>query len=122
MKTHTFIGRLTADAEVRNLEGGKTVVHFTIAENSYYKPKDSKEYKQDTTYYECSYWRDPQAAERLAKGSLVEVCGRLGARGYIDGQNNIKGVITLNVNTFQVHERGKSVPGEELPGVADYHE
>lgn len=32
MKTHTFIGRLTADAEVRNLEGGKTVVHFTIAE------------------------------------------------------------------------------------------
>lgn len=118
------VGRLTGDAEVRNLQGGKSVVHFIIAENSYYKAKDAQEYTQDTTYYECSYWRNAQAAVRLTKGSLVEASGRIGARGYIDKENEVKAVLTLNVDTFQILYRGKSDQGqyEDFPDIADYHE
>ena len=110
--------------KIKHLEGGKTVLNFTVAENNYYKPKDADGFVQDTTYYECSWWRNPKAAERLTKGSLIEATGRFGARGYIDHLNEVRAVLTVNVDSFQILYRAKAdqVHEDSLPTIEDFQE
>lgn len=120
---HTIVGRLTADAEVKHFEGDKSVVNFTVAVNDYYRQKGSDELKQETTYYDCAYWRNANAADRLKKGTLVELSGKIGARGYIDSHSDVKGQLTLRVDSYKVHQKGHSSQEEttdDLPDVADY--
>ncbi len=50
-----LFGRLTADATVNTLKDGRKVVHFAIALNDSYKPKDGDEWKKLTTFVNCSY-------------------------------------------------------------------
>lgn len=52
-----IIGRLTRDAEVRNLSNEKQVVNFSIATNDNYRNKQGERVEQ-TTYFECAYWWD----------------------------------------------------------------
>jgi single-strand DNA-binding protein len=120
----TIVGRLTANAEVAHLDGEKTVVNFTVVVNDYYKPKGSEELKQEATYFECAYWRNAQITEKLTKGSIVEVSGRLGARGYIDSKSDVKAAITLRVDTIKIHHRATpdQQETEELPEVSDFNQ
>ena len=71
------IGRITKDASISVLKDERQVVHFSIAVNDYYKPKGRSEPLKFTTYISCSYWISTRIAERLRKGSLVEVSGRI---------------------------------------------
>ncbi|MBO9587042.1 MAG: single-stranded DNA-binding protein, partial [Flavobacterium sp.] len=48
-------GRVTADAKVRRV-GEKEVLNFRIAVNDRYKSAGSSEYKEVTTFINCSYW------------------------------------------------------------------
>lgn len=69
-------GRLTANAIVSTLKDERQVVNFTIAINDYYKPKGATEVKQVTQYVRCSYWQNTTVAQRLSKGTVVEIsCG-----------------------------------------------
>jgi single-strand DNA-binding protein len=92
--------------------------------NDYYKPKGSDEFKQEATSFECAYWRNAQIAEKLTKGSVVEVTGSLEARGYIDGHNDIKAVITLRAYKIQIFHEAKAdqEETEDLPDIAEYHQ
>ncbi|MES2850558.1 MAG: single-stranded DNA-binding protein [Bacteroidota bacterium] len=100
-----LIGRLTKDAVVAQLKDDRQVVNFTIAINDNYKPKNSDNWVTVTTYINCSYWLSPKVAERLKKGNLVEVTGRLAISAYKDMQGDAKGTLNCHVDTIKVHQQ-----------------
>jgi single-strand DNA-binding protein len=103
-----IIGRITKDAVVKQLESGKQVVNFSIAVNDWYKPKGSDEGLKLTTFINCSYWFNTRIAERLTKGSLVELYGRISTNVYTDAKGEAKASINLHVNSIKIHSTGGS--------------
>lgn len=75
----TFVGRLTADPELRNTQGGKSVVSCSIAVQNT---------KEETVFISTVFWN--KLAETLAKyctkGSLISVQGFLKNDKYKDVQ------------------------------------
>lgn len=107
-----IIGRLTADAKVNELKDGRKVVNFSIATNDSYRPKDSDELKQVTTYFNCSYWINSNIAKVLIKGMLVQLYGRIAVGTYINSAGETKASLNFHVNNIKLH--GK--PGAEKAG------
>lgn len=75
----TFVGRLTADPELRNTQGGRSVVSCNIAVQNN---------KEDTVFISTVFWN--KLAETLSKyctkGSLISVQGFLKNDKYKDVQ------------------------------------
>ncbi len=109
----TIIGRIVQNAQTNILNNEKTIINFTVVTNEYYKTKDTKEIKQISTFYECAYWKNSQIVEKLTKGALVEVTGNLGAKAYINKNNEPIGVLTIRVNKIQIHYRPTQAKIEE---------
>ena len=103
-----IVGRITADATVKELEDGRNVVHFTIAVNDRYKPK-GREVVKVTTFYNCSYWISPKKAEVLKKGTLVQVSGRLSLHAYAGADGTAKASLDMHVNNIRIHGWPKEV-------------
>lgn len=104
-----IVGRITADATVQQTKNEKQVVHFSVAVNDYYKPKGATERTKFTTFFNCSYWRNTFIAERLKKGALVEVEGRIYVNVYKDVNGNAKASLNCHVSNIKVHSFGKEV-------------
>ncbi|WP_262249748.1 single-stranded DNA-binding protein [Parapedobacter soli] len=107
------VGRVTADATVKEFESGKSVVNFTIAKNRSYKAKGSDEWKEKTTYIEVAYWLGTGVASRLRKGAVVEVNGWEDVRVYENGKGEHVGVITLQADDIVVHSSGSPTTNSE---------
>lgn len=92
-------GRLTRDAEVNTTKGGKEVVNFSIAINESYKNKQG-ERVNNTTYFNCSYWKSTKVMKFLTKGVLVALTGHPSARAWLtkDGQPKAE----LNFHTSNI--------------------
>jgi single-strand DNA-binding protein len=108
-------GRLTADATLKTTKNGRKVVHFTIAINDRYKPKKSDEWKNLTTYVNCSYWMREGIAKHLTKGLLVEVYGRIGVSAWINGKGEAKVSLDFHVNNIKLHGKGSAAVKETVP-------
>lgn len=80
MNVTTLLGRLTADAEVRQTPNGISVCQFSIAVDRY----SNGERKAD--FINCVAWR--QNAENIArffkKGSMIAINGSIQTRQYQD--------------------------------------
>ncbi|SJZ67806.1 single-strand DNA-binding protein [Chitinophaga eiseniae] len=112
-----IIGRLTADATVATISGDRQVVNFNIAINDYYRPKGSTETKKLTTFISCAYWISTKVADRLKKGALVQLGGRLGVAAYsVAGEPRAK--ITLHVNTVKIHPVKSAPPAAASTAVS----
>lgn len=96
-------GRLVGDAKVHTLKDDRQVVNFTVAINDYFKSKGSLDGKQVTLYIQCGYWISTAVAERLKKGSIVELNGRLYVSAYKDMDGEAKGSLHCHVNSIKVH-------------------
>ena len=103
-----LIGRLTKDAVIAQLEDERRVVNFTIAVNDYYKPKGSEKGVTVTTFISCSYWISPVIAERLTKGSLVEVAGRLSVTAYTTMEGDAKASLNCHADSIKIHQQYKA--------------
>src|SRR6476620_7869794 len=113
----TIIGRITKDAVVNTLKDERKVVNFSVAVNDSYKPRGG-ERTEVTTYYNCSYWMSEKLAERLKKGALVEVSGRVFANAYAGTDGMVKASLNCHVNSVKIHawpkaETAVSVTGAE---------
>lgn len=102
-----IVGRITKDAVVNQLKDERKVVNFTVALNDYYKPKSSEKGVQVTTYLNCSYWMSTTVAERLTKGSLVEIAGRIYVNAYKALDGEAKASLNCHVNSITVHQHIK---------------
>ena len=103
------IGRITKDAVVNTLKDERQGVNFSIAVNDYYRPKSATEATKFTTFFNCSYWISSKIAERLKKGTLVEVNGRIFVTAYTDLDGNAKASLNCHVNSVKIHSYGKEL-------------
>ncbi|MDO7853957.1 single-stranded DNA-binding protein [Hymenobacter convexus] len=80
-----LVGNLGKDPEVRHLEGGVSVAHFTLATNDYYKDKQGNRVER-TEWHNISAWRGlaDMADKFLKKGQQVYIEGKLRTRQYQD--------------------------------------
>jgi len=99
------VGRLTANAEVRTVKGGKTVVDFTVVENYRYKSKGQK--KEIATFFDCSLWNKEKLAVYLTKGALVEVEGIAKSNIYTNKMGKTVGRLAIIVNDITLFGGGK---------------
>jgi single-strand DNA-binding protein len=118
-------GRLTADAKVSEVKGGKNVVNFSIAINDSYKPKDGERVEL-TTYVDCAYWLNAKVGQYLKKGLLVQMNGRMGSRAWVNKDGDAQSSLTCNIYylkflggssnstaTNQGGNKGKGAPEED---------
>jgi len=109
-------GRITKDATARKVGDEKQVVNFSIAINDSYKPKGSTEYKQITTFVDCSYWMSVKVAEWLKKGVLVQLFGRVGLNTYIGQDGSAMGSLTFHINSLKILAFAKKEEGSANAG------
>jgi single-strand DNA-binding protein len=118
-------GRLTADAKVSEVKGGKKVVNFSIAINDSYKPKDGERVEL-TTYVDCAYWLNAKVGQYLKKGLLIQMNGRMGSRAWVNKDGDAQSSLTCNISylkflggsgnstaTNQTDSKGKGAPEED---------
>lgn len=101
-----IIGRLTRDAEVRNLQNEKKVVNFSIATNDNYRNNQGERIEQ-TTYFECAYWIFPKVAEFLTKGTLVELSGRAYTSVWLGKDGEPHAGLNFHTSQIKVHSSSK---------------
>lgn len=101
-----IIGRVTSDAQVRNVSNSKTVVNFSVAINDSYKNKAGERIEQ-TTYFNCAYWISPKVAKILKKGSLVELTGTVSARAWTGSDGEARAGLNFNTSQIRLHGGGK---------------
>jgi single-strand DNA-binding protein len=58
--------------------------------------------REETTYFQCSYWLNEKAAERLKKGNLVSLFGRVGINAYKGMDGEFHANLTCHVNALKV--------------------
>ncbi len=110
MKNITLAGRLTKDAETRNLSSGDTVTSFSVAVD------DSQGKEKGTIFFDCSIFgkRGDALSQYLTKGTPVTVTGDLSKREH-DGKTYL-GVRVDNVTL----QGGKKAEGREAGSDDDF--
>lgn len=103
---NTIVGRITRNAQINTLKNDKQVVNFSVAINDYYKTK-AGERKEQTTFYNCSYWISPSVAKILTKGTLVELTGRISPSAWIGRDGEIKSGLNFHTSRIKLHGGGK---------------
>jgi len=101
-----IIGRLTRDAEVRNLPNEKQVVNFSIATNDNYRNKQGERIEQ-TTYFDCAYWISPKVADFLTKGTLVELSGRIYSSAWMGKDGEPRAGLNFQTSQIKIHSNNK---------------
>jgi single-strand DNA-binding protein len=98
-------GRLTRDAEVKNLPSGTSVVEFGLASNRKFKDKE------DTTFIDCTMFGDRASnlAQYLTKGKKLIVEGRLRYESWEkDGQKRSRvGVVVDEVSFMEPPQKSE---------------
>ncbi len=107
-------GRVTADAQVRNVSDSKTVVSFSVAINDSYKNRAGERIEQ-TTYFDCAYWLSPKVAQLLTKGTVVELTGRVSARAWTGSDGQAHAGLNFNISQIKLHGGGKKAEAVQAP-------
>ncbi|MBT2561324.1 single-stranded DNA-binding protein [Pedobacter sp. ISL-68] len=94
-------GTVTADATIKQLEDGRKFITFSIADNDSYKPKDSNERVDLTTFFNCTYWLGTGVAKVLRKGAAVDLIGRAWAKPYKDRNDNWNAALNFNASQIR---------------------
>lgn len=98
-----IVGKVIANAVVKQLKDDREVVSFSVVVNDYYKPKGEDKNKQVALFINCSYWLTPTIAERITKGAVVEMNGRLSLNAYKDMDGDAKASLNAHINTIKIH-------------------
>jgi single-strand DNA-binding protein len=91
MNQCNFIGRLSADPEVRYLQDGTAVANFTIACGEKWKDKQGQQ-QEKTEWVRIVAWRKlgEICGEYLTKGSMVFISGKMDTRKWDDQEGNTR--------------------------------
>lgn len=109
-----LVGNLGQDPDIKTLEGGKKVVHFTLATKEDYKNSEGQKVKE-TTWHNITAWNGLAeiASKYLKKGNEVLVEGRLVYRTYEDKQGATKYVTDIVLNDLLLLRSTKTNGKEE---------
>lgn len=107
-----LIGRLGQDPEIRTLESGKKVAHFTMATNESYKNADGAKV-DETTWHSVVAWNGlaELTSKFLARGKEVCIEGRINYRSYTDKNGNQKNVTEIVATDLVLLSSGNKAGG-----------
>jgi len=109
-----IVGRVINNAVVKQLKDDRKVVNFSVAINDYFKPKGSEKGTQTTLFVNCSYWLNTTIAERLTKGAVVEMNGRLFLNAYNNHDGEARATLNAHINTIKVHHSSGKTSSESV--------
>lgn len=96
----TLLGRLGADADIRETNSGEPVANFRIATTEVWKDKDSGEWKERVEWHQVSAFGSGLVAvieKHGTKGALIYLEGSLRTRSYDkEGQKHYSTEIKLS--------------------------
>jgi single-strand DNA-binding protein len=109
-----LIGNLGQDPEMKTLESGKKVAHFTLATNEGYKNADGQKV-EETTWHNIVAWNGLAeiASKYLKKGKEVAVDGRIVYRSYEDKKGVTKNITEIVLNDLLLLGSSKGKAKEE---------
>ncbi|WP_199117840.1 single-stranded DNA-binding protein [Pedobacter sp. ASV28] len=113
-----IIGRVTSDAQVRNVSENRQVVNFSVAINDSYRNKAGERVEQ-TTYFDCAYWLSTKVAKILTKGTLVELTGRPSARAWTSNSGELRASLSFNASQIKKHGGGTTAETAKAPADSD---
>ena len=110
-----LIGRLGQDPDIKTLESGKKVAHFTMATNENFKSADGTK-TEETTWHSIVAWNGlaELASKYLKKGREVCIEGRISYRSYTDKNGMSKSVTEIVASDLVLLSSGGTVK-EDLP-------
>jgi single-strand DNA-binding protein len=123
MSTITIAGNLTATPELRNVNGGRSVVSFSVADNRRWTDKSGAT-QEAVTFLDVTAWgaMAEHIATSLRTGDRVLVTGRLEQRSWegTDGQRHTKHELvatevaaSLRYAEASITRAAKPAPGED---------
>ncbi len=94
-----LIGHLGNDPEVKNLNGGKTVVNFSMATSDYYKNANGEKVTE-TQWHKIVAWNGTAKIieKHLKKGNEVGIVGKLTTRSWDDKDGNKRYITEVVAN------------------------
>lgn len=96
-----FLGRLSADVELKTSQSGTTIGNFTIAVQSKYKNQDGN---YDTNWIRCTAFGKTAEfiAQYFRKGYMINIIGNLRTRSYqtADGETKYTWSIIVEEANF----------------------
>lgn len=109
-----LIGNLGQDPEMKTLESGKKVAHFTLATNDGYKNADGQKV-EETTWHNIVAWNGLAeiASKFLKKGKEVAVDGRIVYRSYEDKKGGTKYITEIVLNDLVLLQASKEKEKEK---------
>nr|QBM02726.1 single-stranded DNA-binding protein [uncultured archaeon] len=108
-----LVGRVGANPELKNFEGGSKVVNFAIATSENFKDKAGVK-QQKTEWHNIVAWAEKAEliSKYVSKGSLVYIEGKLQTRSW-DDKDGVKRYTTeVNAFTIEFLDSKKSEDGE----------
>ncbi|MEP7268956.1 MAG: single-stranded DNA-binding protein [Saprospiraceae bacterium] len=111
----TLVGNLGRDPEIRHLEGGTSVVKFSLATNENYRDK-SGEWKTETEWHDIVAWRHlaERAVRDLHKGSLAFIEGKITHRKWQDKDGQDKYSTEIVASNLRSLERKENTGGRSF--------
>jgi len=109
-----LIGNLGQDPEMKILESGKKVAHFTLATNDGFKNADGQKV-EETTWHNIVAWNGlaETASKFLKKGREVAVEGRIVYRSYEDKKGVAKYITEIVLTDFLFLQSSKGKAKED---------
>jgi single-strand DNA-binding protein len=102
MNNATLIGRIVRDAELKELDGGRKVINFSMAVD------DGKD--KPAIFFDCAKWSEKTGVlPYLKKGVQVAVTGNVGIRKWDTAQSH-GAALTLRVIDLQLLGGGDKQP------------
>jgi single-strand DNA-binding protein len=110
----TLIGNLGQDPELKTIESGKKVTHFTLATNDSFKNADGQKVNE-TTWHNIVAWNGlaDVAGRFLKKGKEVAVEGRIVYRSYEDKKGATKYITEIVLNDLILLRSSKDLGKED---------
>lgn len=110
-----LIGRLGQDPEIKTLDSGKKVAHFTMATNENYKSADGTK-TEETTWHNIVAWNGlaELTSKYLKRGREVCIEGRISYRSYTDKNGVPKSVTEIVASDLVLLSSGGNAK-DDLP-------
>ncbi len=91
-----IMGRITANPELRQTQGGVSVLSFTVAVDSRFTNQNGE---RQTNFIHCVAWRHTAefVSKYFVKGQMIAIDGSLQSRSYVDKNGNNRSVLELVV-------------------------
>jgi len=106
---HRFLGRLSADPEVRYFESGNSVCNARLLIN---KPGAKRDDGQQPDGFKLQIWgeRAQAFADAAKKGDMVDVTGRVKSETWTDRTGEERTGPVIQVEVFSVRPRQGAAP------------